>query len=933
MNEQNRQHAINLLNDIIKKERPDNRDDAEKLLDDVISKLVSVKLISIETKDEADEIKDAIYKDYIFPTKPGLSIVSEDVRNDKWLEEQENQTFPYTSRFKSYMDRGQGPSKSAVAAMMDDSYKIIQMLGNPSGRLFIRKGLLLGDVQSGKTSNYTAVMNRAVDVGYNVIILLAGSTDSLRTQTQKRIDRDLVGFTMGKDGNIGVGLETTGPDFVRRVRPVTSALFDFSKKIADTIPLQIGSESLLFVTKKNVTTMTAIKDALLKANRIAIDSNKIDASVLIIDDESDYASVNTNEETDPSHTNAVIRQLLNMFTRGSYLAVTATPFANIFIDSLTHTEKEGFDLFPSNFIHMLDRPAAYTGALKLFGDVELPDAQGKTYKEECLVPVRPSDMDKIPFRHKKIIAESINSFSDLPLLLQESIRYFLIVQRLMDYLPNPVEYRSMMINVSRFVKVQNRIADVIYRWINDEYIPQIKRGCRINGAWDFPDSGELYQVKKIWDRYDLSSKSGMTFSEFVPEILGNIRKLSVVAVNNSKKGSNTLSYTSEGERYIAVGGQCLSRGLTLETLVVSYFYRNSLAYDTLLQMCRWFGYRDRYLKYFKVWLSDDAIDWYSAITEATEDLRNQIELMNSQNLTPQMYGLRVKRSPGRGLLITARNKMRNVEKSDKIPVDLIGQLIETPRLYADSNYDISNNKMIGSFIDDLFSNVGEPGFVSYDSHEKNQSLIWRGINRKMISEFVSRFESDYLSYGYKINELTKYIKKNSTPIWSVIIQQVISKDIVEFDTPRGRKLSLSRMKRDYEEDSSDFDGKAIIKVSGHSVKVGSGDVAKLPLKSDELQALKARYSDWNSKKQNSRTYLISQPEDPLGHRDSFLILYPLRLEAGKEFDTKDNSIKWAIGVGFAGDKPAEDDAHCFVYYLNSVAINQKRLGEDEESDE
>ena len=301
MTEDYRQYVFNLLYGIIRKESPSDRDIAEKILDDSIAKLSSVGLITDLSQDEADEVKDAIYMEYAFPTNPGASIVSEDIRNDKWLEEKTDFEFPYTKRFKTYMKDGHGPSISSVEAMLSDSFDIIQMLGDPSGRGFIRKGLLLGDVQSGKTGNYTAVMNRAVDVGYNVIILLAGSTDSLRTQTQKRIDLDLVGFTMGEDGKVGVGLKNSH-DFTWKVRPVTSVLFDFSKKIADTISLQIGSETLLFVTKKNVTTMTAIKDALLKVNRISDNEDKIDASVLIIDDESDYASVNTNEETDPSHT-------------------------------------------------------------------------------------------------------------------------------------------------------------------------------------------------------------------------------------------------------------------------------------------------------------------------------------------------------------------------------------------------------------------------------------------------------------------------------------------------------------------------------------------------------------------------------------------------------------------------------------------------------
>ena len=939
MNEENRQFALSLLLTLLDKENPQNRDDAERILNEGIKKFSSVNMIEISAEEESEELKDAVYKEYRFPTMPGSSIVSEDVKNDKWLDEREDQDFPYTKRFRSYMNGGHGPSRSAVEAMLDDSRKIIQMLGDPSKRGFIRKGLLLGDVQSGKTGNYTAVMNRAVDVGYNVIILLAGTTDSLRTQTQRRIDRDLVGFTKDKSGAIGVGLQHADEGFVRKVRPITSTLADFSKKVADTIQLQIGSETLLFVTKKNVKTMSAIRNSLFEANRVS-GQDKLNASVLIIDDESDYASVNTNDETDPSHTNAEIRQMLNMFSRGSYLAVTATPYANIFIDSIIKTEKEGYDLFPSNFIHMLSRPEGYTGALKLFGNVEMPGSGGRTYKEECLEHVKPEDMEVLPFKHKKTAAEKIRRFSDLPLKLQESIRYFLLVQRLMDYLPNSVKYRSMMINVSRFVKVQNKITEVISDWLKTDYIPQIKQACRIEKDAERSNSFEFRKAKEVWVKFHLSEKSGMTFEEFAPEMLGNIDRLSVVAVNNSRAGCSTLDYTKNDERYIAVGGQCLSRGLTLESLVVSFFYRNSVAYDTLLQMCRWFGYRDRYLRYFKVWLSDDSVDWYSAITDATEDLRSQIEDMNSKNLSPQQFGLMVEYNPGTGLIITARNKMRNAEASNKIPVDLIGQLIETPRLYIDSGIDKANSQLIGSLIDKLCSINGDYRFVESGEEQKfNRSMIWRNVSKDVIADFVNKFKADYLSYGYKIDELSDYIRENSTPEWSVVIQQISSpEDAVDFHTPSGRILKLVRSKRTYDDKSkSMFDGRDIIRISGHSVKVGSGTVARLPLLKEQLDQMKQHYGlKWKSKEQNSSTYLISLP-DSKDNLDSVLILYPIRLKKNDEQvsvnDTKDNEIKWAIGLGFAGDKPAQKEEQCFVYYLNSVAIKKKDSDQNEENDE
>ena len=135
-------------------------------------------------------------------------------------------------------------------------------------------------------------------------------------------------------------------------------------------------------------------------------------------------------------------------------------------------------------------------------------------------------------------------------------------------------------------------------------------------------------------------------------------------------------------RVIAVGGNSLSRGLTLEGLCVSYFYRNTMMYDTLLQMGRWFGYRQNYDDLFKVWIANDAVGWYGYITDAINELKEEVRKMERQNQTPEEFGLKVRQAPG-SLMVTARNKMRTATLISS-PITVSGRMIETPRLRGDS---------------------------------------------------------------------------------------------------------------------------------------------------------------------------------------------------------------------------------------------------------
>ncbi|TRN46183.1 hypothetical protein DT385_28950 [Pseudomonas syringae] len=229
----------------------------------------------------------------------------------------------------------------------------------------------MGDVQSGKTSNYTGLICKAADAGYKLVILLTGTLESLRRQTQERLDSGFVGLdSSGVVNNrkrhrkeIGVGLI----DAARSAGVFTSTVGDFKAATVNQLGFKLKDykEPVLLVVKKNKRILENLADWLVTFN--ASGSGNIDLPLLLIDDEADNASINTNPKK-ATAINSGIRGLLKVFPRSSYVGFTATPFANVFINPDTTTEMEGDDLFPRDFIYALDAPSNYVGAHRIFGD-------------------------------------------------------------------------------------------------------------------------------------------------------------------------------------------------------------------------------------------------------------------------------------------------------------------------------------------------------------------------------------------------------------------------------------------------------------------------------------------------------------------------------------------------------------------------------------
>lgn len=265
----------------------------------------------------------------------------------------------FWNRYKLYL-RHQGWNNAVLNEMDDATDAIMDLLGNPAQKEgFNRRGLCIGEVQSGKTSNYIALINKAADAGYKVIILLTGVMEKLRAQTQERVDQGFTGTDSdaflkqqkGTERKVGVGKY----DKESVAWSVTSISSDFKQKTASSLIPHLDKINvpIIFVMKKNRSVLHNLSQWLELA-----DAGIIDVPMLLIDDEADNASINThNADTDPTAINKAIRELLNKFSKSNYLGFTATPYANIFIDPETDDDMFNEDLFPKDFIYCLPSPS------------------------------------------------------------------------------------------------------------------------------------------------------------------------------------------------------------------------------------------------------------------------------------------------------------------------------------------------------------------------------------------------------------------------------------------------------------------------------------------------------------------------------------------------------------------------------------------------
>jgi hypothetical protein len=887
---------------------------SEEAIDEVLNRFAPV----VDDEEKVREARRLLHARFAIRMEMGETLKSDD-GHQPWLNARRSSIDPfYWERYREMLVRI-GWSPLVVSVLHRSNDELLDLLGNPEKPgTWKRRGLVVGDVQSGKTASYSALINKAADAGYRMVILLTGMLENVRRQTQERLDAAFVGFDsrdflttgqIGQKNRIGVGSINGSRDGI----VFTSRDNDFRRNTASAlgISLEAVREPVLVVSKKNKAVLQRLAGWLQARN--ADRDGKIDVPMLLIDDEADNASINTRPNpTETTAINKAIRDLLNIFRRSSYVGFTATPFANIFIDPTSTDEMLGDDLFPSDFIHVLEPPNNYVGMNLLFPPLE-PDDLASGAEPEGLIRTISDEAVWLPPDHK-----NYTEVTGLSESLLEALRSFLLAMAIRDLRAARGAdhggglHRSMLVNVSRFTIVQNRVADAI-----DVALDDIRRAVRLYGSLS-PEKAENAspEIAALSQTFATEfTGCGFAWHDVLAALHDAISPVVVQPVNQTK-GAAALDYSKiaapPGMRVIAVGGNSLSRGLTLEGLTTSYFLRNARTYDTLLQMGRWFGYRDGYDDLCRVWLTAEAEGWYRHVTEATGDLKREFARMRRRQATPQEFGLRVRTHPDT-LLITARNKMASgVEvTAEARDISLIGRMIESTYLYADERRNRQNYDLVERLCFDLNSSLGLPA----ESPHRG-AVLWHDVPVERIATFIDEFVVHPLNHDYQGDSIAEFLRDlpsredmDFLTRWTVGLMTTGQGNDIQF-TPLP-DLPLRSLKRQV------ASGRQLgsIVVSARGSRVGSPRDVRHGLTTDEVAEVRTasggefKATDYREKMQAPLLliYLISGVVRDDGNKDSER---PYR---------SSGLILPALGLHFPGKEDASSKSHLVRYRLNKVA--------------
>ena len=646
----------------------------------------------------------------------------------------------YWNRYRQQLTQGGFPNP-VVATLDNVTDRILGLMQDPKrGGPWDRRGLVVGHVQSGKTANYTGLICKAADAGYKLIVIIAGVHNNLRSQTQRRIDEGFVGrdsarlLSRQNDMYVGVGRF----DHTRRPVTFTNTHRDFNKTMATGvgIPLQNLTEPAVFVIKKNSSTLKNLIEW-VREHSSRGGTSTIDEPMLLIDDEADNASINIRHGAgEVSRINGQIRDLLKIFNRSCYVGYTATPFANIFIDPSTDSEMRGEDLFPRSFIVSLDPPSNYFGAAAVFLE------NGDRFIRHI-----DDNEDILPIRHPQDVV-----LHSIPPSLADAVRAFIVGRAIRLASGHERQHCSMLVNASRFMNIQRQLRNEIHTLVDS-----IKKSIRVKGA--LPPSEALADVEigalhEIWEReFHDTEFDWPTVQDRLHDAASPI---GVVEVNSRSPG--TLDYNNhqqDGLNVIAVGGFSLSRGLTLEGLMVSYFMRNSMMYDTLMQMGRWFGYRPGYEDLCRIWMPEAAQGWYEHIAESIEELRGEFRSMEASNATPEEFGLKVRSHPDT-LIVTARNKM-GTGASVVVRIGLARRFIETHTLRKD----VASLEINRQAARNLSQRISQAGFPIETAEREEFGFLLRRVPAGPILDFLAEYRSHEGSLLTDGDPIRRYIEERS----------------------------------------------------------------------------------------------------------------------------------------------------------------------------
>lgn len=641
-------------------------------------------------------------------------------------------------------------SPSAIRSLDDSSDRILRQLAPPNGPAFDIRGLVLGYVQSGKTANFTALIAKAADAGYRLVIVLSGVDNGLRRQTNARLKKELVGYAPPRIDS--VPLPPRGKQWHEFTRAEMSG--DFQPGHANPAALQ-GSEPVLLVVKKNGAVLRRLKKWLDQAP-----SNvRRELRALVVDDEADQASIDTRgsvpsgdpddeaEYEPPSVINRLIREILGGFEHRAFVAYTATPFANILIPHDVNDPTAGNDLYPKDFIVDLPKQPGYFGAEEFFGRFDSATDE----------PV--GGLDVI----RNVADSDVELLEDglLPESAMDAVVDFVLAGAGRAERGDGSAPAAMLVHTSMRVAEHRQVTAQLtakFAEFRDEWRYQRAGGIleRLRTQWESDQSRTTRRIDASRER---------PFSAVEGNIGPFLESIEVREVNSAT--GEVLDYEREPSlKAIVIGGNRLARGLTIEGLLVSYFVRRSMTYDTLMQMGRWFGYRAGFEDLTRIYTTSELAEWFSDLAMVEYRLRESIGIYEDLRLTPAEVGLRIWKHPV--MQVTSALKQRFAKPSTiKQSYDL--SLEQTFKFPFSKPEILSANSRAN--LDSARQLVDRLGRSSTESR-----YCWSGVDVHLIADFLNLFQQDSIVRSVSIPLILQYIEEclgdGELKDWTVAIHEL-----------------------------------------------------------------------------------------------------------------------------------------------------------------
>lgn len=769
-------------------------------------------------------------------------------------------------------------NEDEITLVDEESTTILSLIDNPGKAEFSTRGLVIGHVQSGKTGNMAALIAKAADTPFKFVVVLSGLTDSLRNQTQDRLDKDVVGTApQGRWYRWTTVNRREGDALVNG---------DFTSPAGGTFQLQ-GHGNHLAVIKKNAGVLRRFLKTLQQTPMRDLEATPF----LIIDDECDQASVNSAPlKRAITRINDLIRQIIAHLPRVAYVGYTATPFANVLIDPSTPS-----DLYPRHFIHPLRRPKAYFGAAELFGRSALEgDAEDVDSGYDMIRIVPPDEIPKL-----RPVGKGRAGFSfEVTNSLDRAIRYFVMVTAARTFREHFDSHMTMLVHTSMLNSVHRSSQGAIAQHLS-RLVDRLERG----------EVTLLDELRAQWQEEIESvpasdfGRQPTDFNSILPLLFKAAKAIEIKVENWSS--NDRIDYSEPGRRYLVIGGNVLARGLTLEGLAVSFFMRTSSQYDTLMQMGRWFGYRPGFEDLPRVWMEEDVRDAFFDLATVEEEIRRDAGQYARNQVTPEQFAVRIRKIPG--LMITARNKMQAMVMAE---VGYAGKHIQTIRfLRHNSEWLQENWDAAAALIDAAPAEVRIRG-----------NHVLKGVDVSLIQSFLQRYRVHHTNTSLRTPDVLEFIRRSldldsALSRWNVVV--VSSGAQQSSAQPLGRLGSVSCVNR------------APMRGSGNDASI-KALMSKDDLLDDmEILPEESERKDWDAIKairEGRRLppvlllYPIHRHSKPMSKRKAQNPDEPVREEMNAAMDLL------GVGLYFPG-KPETSQSYVSAR-LQPVEVEEDFLGED-----